>query len=179
MTPDGSSAASASHDGVTYLELISTRSKVVFTGHDGHVFAVATSADGQRIASGGQDATVRVWDVPSRTCIGTLRGHRDAVYGVALSADGVTAVSTSTTEHCECGIYRLSHVSRRWEAAPEEFGVAITPNGKYAASASEMNVRVWDLASGLSAFMERSQWHVPSIHSGHNEGRPQNRYRKR
>ena len=43
------------------------------TGHDGAVHAVAVSADGRRAVSGGDDGTVRVWDLEA----GTAAAHPD------------------------------------------------------------------------------------------------------
>ena len=42
-------------------------------GHDGSVAAVAVSADGRRAVSGGDDGTVRVWDLET----GRVRAHPD------------------------------------------------------------------------------------------------------
>jgi WD40 repeat protein len=53
------------------------------------------SADGRTAISGGEDNTVRVWDVASGRCLRTLEGHTGYVKPVALSADLRTAISGS------------------------------------------------------------------------------------
>ncbi len=52
------------------------------------VNSVAFSPDGSRLASGGDDGTVRVWDVGSGAEIRVLEGHGDSVSSVAFSPDG-------------------------------------------------------------------------------------------
>ncbi len=47
-------------------------------GHAGAVLGVALSADGRLQASGGLDATVRLW----------AAAHTSPVYGLALGTDG-------------------------------------------------------------------------------------------
>ena len=58
----------------------------VLTGHRREVTAV--DARDQLAASGGNDRTVRLWDLGSGTCTRTLAGHRKAVTSVCLSPDG-------------------------------------------------------------------------------------------
>ncbi|MGE3287868.1 MAG: hypothetical protein AB7J32_17480 [Pseudonocardia sp.] len=79
--------------------LPSSRSTVL-TGHDGPVRVLATGRlDGRPIVlSGGQDATVRVWDVATGEPVGTaMTGHTGAVHGLATARlDGCTvAVSAA------------------------------------------------------------------------------------
>jgi WD40 repeat protein len=57
---------------------------------------VAFRPDGTRIASGGLDTTVRLWDAETGKPIGDpLSGHMDAVSSVAFSPDGKRIVSGS------------------------------------------------------------------------------------
>lgn len=57
--------------------------------------SVALSADGQRLASGSNDRTVKLWDTTTGTCIATLEGHSGGITSVALSADGQRLASGS------------------------------------------------------------------------------------
>jgi WD40 repeat protein len=59
------------------------------------VSSVAFSADGQRLASGSYDKTVKVWDTATGACIQTLEGHGESVYSVAFSADSQRLASGS------------------------------------------------------------------------------------
>ena len=57
--------------------------------------AVCSLGDGSRIASGGDDATVRVWDVATKECVATLEGHTGLVYAVCGLGDGSRIASGS------------------------------------------------------------------------------------
>ena len=46
-----------------------------WAAHDGQVYAVAFSPDGQTLAAGCGDEAVRLWDVASGKNTATLRGH--------------------------------------------------------------------------------------------------------
>jgi WD40 repeat protein len=61
-------------------------------GHTGEVYAVALSVDGRHALSGGEDHTVRWWNVDAGTAL-VLEGHIGEVYAVALSVDGRQALS--------------------------------------------------------------------------------------
>src|SRR5438105_945084 len=57
-------------------------------GHAGSVLSVAFSHDGQLLASGSVDKTVKLWDPTTGELRQTLEGHSDSVRSVAFSHDG-------------------------------------------------------------------------------------------
>jgi WD40 repeat protein len=48
---------------------------------------IAFSADGQRLATGGEENTVKIWDTKTGAELRTLRGHSGDIYTVAFSPD--------------------------------------------------------------------------------------------
>ena len=59
-----------------------------WTGHTRPVAAVAVAPDGSWLASGGQDGTVRIWDVATGRERAILDGHTSVVTAVAVAPDG-------------------------------------------------------------------------------------------
>lgn len=65
------------------------------TVHTSDVTSVAFRPDGQTVASGSTDQTIKLWDVASGQEVRTLTGHTDVVTSVAFSPDGQTVASGS------------------------------------------------------------------------------------
>ena len=65
------------------------------TGHRWNAYSVVFSADGRTLASGSEDATIRLWDVVTGTHEGTLTGHTDFITSVVFSPDGGRLASGS------------------------------------------------------------------------------------
>ncbi|KAK5991625.1 Vegetative incompatibility protein HET-E-1 [Cladobotryum mycophilum] len=64
-------------------------------GHNNSVNSVVFSPDGQRLASGSGDNTVKIWDTNSGACLQTLEGHNNSVKSVMFSLDGQRLASGS------------------------------------------------------------------------------------
>jgi hypothetical protein len=63
--------------------------------HRAGIDSVAFSPDGQTLASGSRDNTIKLWEVASGRERATLSGHGDEVSSVAFSPDGQTLASGS------------------------------------------------------------------------------------
>lgn len=67
----------------------------MLTGHHGSISSVAVSPDGQWIASGGDDNSVRIWNRENSKCLIEFTDHYGYVTGVAFSNDGKWLFSSS------------------------------------------------------------------------------------
>jgi WD40 repeat protein/serine/threonine protein kinase len=63
--------------------------------HEPFVLAIAYSRDGSKLASGGSDRKIQIYDAASGNVLRTLQGHTDGVLSVCFSPDGTQLLSGS------------------------------------------------------------------------------------
>lgn len=116
-------------------------------GHLDMVTGVAADASGERALTGGQDATVRLWDLKSRRAVATLTGHDGGVTAVALTGDGARGLSGGRDRTLRLWDLTGARSAAVLEGHSETVtSVDISPDGARAASASmDGTVHTWDL----------------------------------
>ncbi len=105
---DGQRLAVATREGeIHVLDVDSGRMLATLRGHTADIECLATLPGQDRLISGSDDRTIRLWDLRTWQEVLDLRGHRDTVTSVVATPDGQTMFSSS-------GDYTV----RRWDARP-------------------------------------------------------------
>lgn len=95
--PDGKWFAAALDYAIHAYDIATRHERGAFRGHKGLVTAIAFSPDGQILASGSWDETVRLWESDTGQEIGTYRWPTGKVYALAFSPDGTRLAAAGQT----------------------------------------------------------------------------------
>ncbi|KAJ7634499.1 chromatin associated protein [Roridomyces roridus] len=179
-------------DARTGAKVCSLIDPAVPKGGDLYIRSVCFSPDGVLLATGAEDAQIRIWDIAKKRIITVLSGHQQEIYALDFSADGRFVVSGSGDKTVRiwdmgsspaspagssppCQVLTVTDTAppksptlARTSPAPAPDGgitsVAISPSGtRVAAGALDSLVRVWDVRTG--ALVRRLRGHGDSVYS--------------
>ncbi|THU92012.1 WD40 repeat-like protein, partial [Dendrothele bispora CBS 962.96] len=153
VSPDGQRLVTALFDGTCIVWNTVTGTQMnIFQEHEAPVNSVVFFANGDKVVSGSDDNTIRIWDSKTGATIGSpLRGHEGSVLSVAISPNEYWVASGSE-----------DHTIRIWDVktgvtigAPlsghsdHVRSVAFSPDGQQVVSGSfDGTIRVWDAKAG-------------------------------
>ncbi|CAK5268605.1 unnamed protein product [Mycena citricolor] len=177
-------------DARTGTKVCSLMDPSVPKGGDLYIRSVCFSPDGALLATGAEDAQIRIWDIVKKRIIAVLSGHQQEIYALDFSTDGRFVVSGSgdktvriwdmrtvlpanPQQTVSCTVLNITDSApppstARSSPGPTPDGgvtsVAISANGsRVAAGSLDALVRVWDVKSG--ALVRRLRGHGDSVYS--------------
>jgi WD40 repeat protein len=133
-----------------------TRQPTIIRSHQNQISSFAFTADGQFLASGSFDNTVKVWAVtagngrPTLKELRTLVGHNDAVLSVAFSPDGSMIASGSWDNRIWLWDRNSGEPLRQLRGHTGGIiALAFSADGQWLASGSEdRTARIWNVDAG-------------------------------
>jgi WD40 repeat protein len=142
FSPDGKILAAASGNYVYLWEVDSWLILARLKGHQSLINNLVFSPNGEFLASGSEDATIRIWQVSDASLMVTLNGHTGPITGLAYAPGGQTLVSTSRDSSARVWkpdgsmIYRFSGY--------DTFSTAFSPDGQFLAIGYADSIRLYD-----------------------------------
>ena len=113
---------------------------------DSWVTAFAFAPDGQTLASGHDDGSISLWQLPNLELVGELPGHDEAVSALTFSADGSQLTTAGDDHRIRVWDVRSRRQVREWRGHTDRVpALAWHPAGQFLISVGwDTTARVWE-----------------------------------
>ncbi|KAK3838754.1 MAG: hypothetical protein JOS17DRAFT_713209 [Linnemannia elongata] len=151
VSPIAQELAWASFGGtVEVSDLLTRKTRLKLRGHNAVVICVSYSRDGTLIATGSEDATIRIWSAETGETLRVLREHQDDVRCVRFSPQGNRLLSASKDFTVQIWDVKTGeqlgiigrHVNPMWTVAYSSDDRQLATGGE------DMYIRLWDADTG-------------------------------
>ena len=134
-------------------------------GHKAVVLSIAFDSNGETLASGSLDSTVKLWDAQNGTLLRTLKGHEGPIFGLAFEPKGGTLASGSTDGTVKLWDAPSGKLLRTLKGHRDELRtVAFNPhNGTLASAGLDKSIKLWGRRSGK--LIRTLKGHVGQVNS--------------
>jgi eukaryotic-like serine/threonine-protein kinase len=148
-----------------YLNALCHQDVLTIRADTNELWSVAWSPDGSRLATGGTEGVVKIWDALSGRQLASLRGHTGELRSVAWSPDGRRLASAGLDRKVK--VWDLEHGHKATTMSGHQAAVvcvAWSPDGSRLASGStDTTVKIWDPATGTNTQTLPAQRRVFSV----------------
>ncbi|MDY6805984.1 MAG: WD40 repeat domain-containing protein [Cyanobacteriota bacterium] len=150
-----------------------TQASKTLLGHNSWIYTVAIAPDGETVASGSYDGSIKIWHLSAGGLIRTLDAHSDAIASLAISSDGETLVSGSWDDCIKIWNLPSATLTRTINLRADDVkAVAIAPDGKTVAAGTYSGViKLWNSKTGTQTGEFKHSGPVTSVAIG-----PQGKY---
>jgi dipeptidyl aminopeptidase/acylaminoacyl peptidase len=131
--------------------LIESRVRATLTGHEEALRDLDFSPDGDRLVTGSDDYSARIWDVDTAETVAVLSGHQQPVHDVEYSSDGslIATLAQDYTARLWDGETGERVAVLRDQADPRLLDIEFSPYGGLLVTTSFGNqAKLWDTATG-------------------------------
>ena len=122
----------------------------ILRGHSDRILSVAFSPNGQILASGSSDRTIKLWNPRTGKSLKTLQGHRSWVWEIAISPDSKLLASGSYDHTVKIWDIESGECLQTLQGHPSSvLSVRFSQDGKTLFSSGyDQIVKHWDLKTG-------------------------------
>lgn len=167
---DDKMLASGASDGSIRVWNLQKGCSFVLLGHEGPVNKVRLLPCLTRILSGGQDATMRLWDISTQSILRTFSGHKAPVFSLVplrhnsytpgphrriATASGDQTIKIWDFETGKCLSTLFGHTSAVMALGADSL--------RLVSASRDCSVKVWDLETGIEMFGCEHQCAVKSV----------------